>query len=70
MASLYSDEDIADDTVEFLRLHSHDVLTAKEADQAGKRIPDEYRALANRIHQAIVSNEPLQGKLIRVNKRS
>jgi hypothetical protein len=40
MAALYADEDFDYPVVECLRNFGHDVLTAKEAGQANKNIPD------------------------------
>jgi hypothetical protein len=45
MARLYADENFPLRVVEALRLIGHDVLTAQEAGQANKRIPDD-QALA------------------------
>ncbi len=41
MARLYADENFPREVVELLRSFSHDVLTAREAGNAGQRIPDE-----------------------------
>lgn len=51
---------------DFIKLHGqvvhHGIIVCSEdSDEA---------ALANRIHEAIIANEPLQGKLIRVNRTS
>lgn len=110
MARLYADENFVYEVVLRLRELGHDVLTALEAEQANRGIPDPHvltfahgqqrsvltinrwhfiklhrqsqdhdgilvcsedqdaSALAQRIHDAIVANEPLQGKLIRINR--
>ena len=41
MARLYADENIRRSVVDILRSLGHDVLTAFEAEQANKKIPDE-----------------------------
>jgi hypothetical protein len=41
MARLYADENFPLRVVNALRLMGHDVLTAKEAGQANKRVPDD-----------------------------
>lgn len=41
MARLYADENFSLRVVNALRLMGHDVLTAKEAGQANKRVPDD-----------------------------
>lgn len=41
MARLYADENFPLRVVEALRLMGHDVLTAREAGQANKKIPDD-----------------------------
>lgn len=41
MARLYTNENMAQEVVDFLRNLNHDVLTAKEAGKANQGIPDE-----------------------------
>ena len=41
MARLYTDENFSQTVVEFLHAFGHDVLTAREAENAGLGIPDD-----------------------------
>jgi hypothetical protein len=50
MAALYADEDFSRAVVEELRRHGHDVLTAQEAGQGNRFIPD-HTVLASAIAQ-------------------
>jgi hypothetical protein len=110
MDTFYADENFPRAVVEELRRLGHDVLTALEAGQANRRIPDpdvlafatslgravltlnrrhfarlhyqatahfgivvctpdaDALALAQRIHQAVVAESPLPGKLVRIVK--
>lgn len=56
MANLYAHEDFDNHVVEELRRLGHDVLTAHEAGQANKRIPDpEVLAFSSLNHRVLLS---------------
>jgi hypothetical protein len=71
------------EVLSFATLHEHAVLTINRWDfvRLHRQQPDhsgiiccsrdhDVEALAQRIHEAIIANQPLQGKLIRVNRPS
>ena len=56
MAHLYSDEDFPFPTVVALRQLGHDVVTAREQDQANQRIPDaDVLAHATALGRAVIT---------------
>ena len=57
MARLYADENFPAPTVEALRRLGHDVLTAREAGQAGIRIADvDVLAFAHSLFRAVLTH--------------
>ncbi len=106
----YANENFPEPAVIALRLLGHDVLTTKDAGNAGQRIPDpavlqyataearavlthnrkdfiilhnrssahrgivvatvdnDFRGLAQRVHEAVSTERDLAGKLVRVNR--
>src|ERR1700694_3300240 len=57
MARLYADENFHLATVTELRKLGHDVLTAREAGQAGQRIPDStVLGFATQLYRAVLTH--------------
>ena len=69
MAALYSDEDFPKPVVDKLRELGHDVLTALDAGQANKRIPDDQAlAFATTLDRIVVTHN--RRDYIRLHKAS